>query len=144
MRLTALITLGAALCAGAAYAQQPASPEAAPEQTVTTPSGLQYIDHVVGTGAQPQAGQTVSVHYVGTLDDGTVFDSSRERGQPITFQLGVGQVIPGWDEGIASMHVGGQRRLVIPPALGYGERGAPPVIPPNSRLTFEVELVGVQ
>jgi peptidylprolyl isomerase len=111
----------------------------------TTASGLQIIDQVVGTGAQPQAGQTVVVQYTGYLDNGTVFDSSYSRNQPFEFVLGAGQVIRGWDEGIASMKVGGKRRLIIPPQLAYGAQGAGGgVIPPNARLTFDVELVGVK
>lgn len=113
-------------------------------QTVTTPSGLQYIDHVVGSGAQPSPGQRVTVHYTGTLDDGRTFDSSRTRNQPFEFVIGVGQVIRGWDEGVATMRVGGRRTLIIPAELGYGARGAGGVIPPHARLTFEVELLGVR
>lgn len=108
----------------------------------TTESGLQYTDIVEGTGATPTTGQRVKVHYTGTLQDGTKFDSSRDRGQPFEFQIGVGQVIKGWDEGVGSMKVGGQRQLVIPPELGYGSRGIGP-IPPNSTLLFDVELLGV-
>lgn len=111
-------------------------------RTITTASGLQYEDVVEGTGAAPQKGQTVSVHYTGTLEDGSVFDSSRKRGQPFEFKLGVGQVIKGWDEGVGSMKVGGRRNLVIPPELGYGSRGIGP-IPPNSTLMFDVELLDV-
>jgi len=111
---------------------------------VTTPSGLKYIDEVVGTGPSPQKGQQVTVHYVGTLEDGKKFDSSRDRNQPFTFTIGVGQVIKGWDEGVMSMKVGGKRKLIIPPDLGYGSRGAPPAIPPNATLTFEVELLSVK
>lgn len=111
----------------------------------TTASGLKIIDQVVGTGPQPQAGQTVIVNYTGYLDNGTKFDSSYDRNQPFEFVLGAGQVIRGWDEGISSMHVGGKRRLVIPPELAYGAQGAGNgAIPPNSRLTFDVELVGVK
>ncbi|MCY7285273.1 MAG: FKBP-type peptidyl-prolyl cis-trans isomerase, partial [Cyanobacteria bacterium CAN_BIN43] len=102
-------------------------PEATPmteENVVTTDSGLKYIDIVDGTGATPQKGQTVSVHYTGTLENGTKFDSSRDRGQPVQFPLGAGRVIKGWDEGIATMKIGGQRQLIIPPDLGYGSRGA--------------------
>jgi peptidylprolyl isomerase len=109
---------------------------------ITTDSGLQYTDIVEGTGATPTTGQRVKVHYTGTLQDGTKFDSSRDRGQPFEFQIGVGQVIKGWDEGVGSMKVGGQRQLVIPPELGYGSRGIGP-IPPNSTLLFDVELLGV-
>lgn len=114
------------------------------DNEVTTPSGLKYIDEVVGTGPSPQKGQQVTVHYVGTLEDGKKFDSSRDRNQPFTFTIGVGQVIKGWDEGVMSMKVGGKRKLIIPPDLGYGSRGAPPAIPPNATLTFEVELLSVK
>ncbi len=113
--------------------------EASPNY-VTTPTGLKYLDMVEGSGAEPTAGQTVTVHYTGTLEDGSKFDSSRDRGTPFQFKLGAGQVIKGWDEGIASMKVGGRRQLVIPPALGYGSRGIGP-IPPNSTLIFDVELL---
>jgi len=115
-----------------------------PEQTRTTPSGLQYVDLREGTGASPQAGQRVTVHYTGWLTDGSKFDSSVDRGQPFPFVIGRGEVIPGWDEGVMSMKVGGKRKLIIPPGLGYGERGFPGAIPPNSTLVFEVELLGVQ
>jgi peptidylprolyl isomerase len=110
---------------------------------VTTESGLQYEDIVEGTGAMPQPGQRVTVHYTGTLEDGTKFDSSRDRNRPFTFTIGVGQVIKGWDEGVATMRVGGQRKLVIPPELGYGTRGAGGVIPPNATLLFDVELLRI-
>ncbi|MEH2416813.1 FKBP-type peptidyl-prolyl cis-trans isomerase [Nostoc sp.] len=111
---------------------------------VTTPSGLKYVELKEGTGATPQSGQTVEVHYVGTLEDGTKFDSSRDRGQPFSFKIGVGQVIKGWDEGLSTMKVGGRRQLIIPPELGYGSRGAGGVIPPNAILHFDVELLGVK
>ena len=111
---------------------------------VTTPSGLKYTDLKEGTGATPKKGQTVKVHYTGTLEDGTKFDSSRDRGQPFKFKLGVGQVIKGWDEGISTLKVGGRRQLIIPPELGYGARGAGGVIPPNATLNFDVELLGVE
>ena len=108
-----------------------------------TPSGLKFRDDVVGTGPAAAAGQQVSVHYTGTLTDGRKFDSSRDRGKPFQFQLGVGQVIRGWDEGVEGMKVGGRRTLVIPAELGYGSRGAGNVIPPNATLVFDVELLGV-
>jgi peptidylprolyl isomerase len=115
---------------------------------VTTPSGLSYRDEVVGTGPSPQAGQNVSVHYTGWLDEGgkpgKKFDSSRDRGQPFSFPIGQGRVIAGWDEGVASMKVGGRRTLIIPAKLGYGERGAGGAIPPGATLIFDVELLGVR
>ncbi|RZM82948.1 FKBP-type peptidyl-prolyl cis-trans isomerase [Leptolyngbya iicbica] len=117
--------------------------ETAEETLVTTDSGLQYEDIVEGTGAMPQKGQRVTVHYTGTLEDGTKFDSSRDRNRPFSFTIGVGQVIKGWDEGVMSMRVGGQRKLVIPPELGYGARGAGGVIPPNATLLFDVELLRI-
>jgi FKBP-type peptidyl-prolyl cis-trans isomerase len=111
---------------------------------VTTPSGLKYTELKEGTGATPKKGQTVVVHYTGTLENGTKFDSSRDRGQPFSFKLGVGQVIKGWDEGLSTMKVGGRRQLIIPADLGYGARGAGGVIPPNATLIFDVELLKVQ
>ena len=112
------------------------------------PSGLQYEDVKVGTGASPKTGQTCVMHYTGWLWEngakGAKFDSSVDRGQPFEFPLGQGAVIKGWDEGVATMKVGGKRNLLIPPALGYGARGAGKVIPPNATLLFEVELLGIK
>ncbi len=131
------------LAAGAttpAMAQNPGS-------TMTTPSGLKIIDTKVGTGATPKAGQTCVVHYTGWLyvngAKGKKFDSSVDRGEPFEFPVGMHRVIAGWDEGVATMKVGGKRTLIIPPELGYGARGAGGVIPPNATLIFEVELLGV-
>ena len=113
-----------------------------------TPSGLQYEDVKVGTGAQPKTGQTCAMHYTGWLWEneakGKKFDSSVDRGQPFEFPLGQGRVIKGWDEGVATMKVGGKRTLLIPPTLGYGARGTGGVIPPNATLLFEVELLGAK
>ena len=109
-----------------------------------TDSGLEYEDNKIGDGDEAKHGQTVRVHYTGTLTDGKKFDSSRDRGQPFQFTLGAGQVIKGWDEGVARMKVGGQRKLTIPPELGYGSRGAGGVIPPNATLVFDVELIEVR
>jgi len=111
---------------------------------VTNPSGLKYIDQVVGKGPAPVKGKQVTVHYTGTLEDGKKFDSSVDRKEPFIFSIGVGQVIKGWDEGVMSMRVGGKRKLVIPADLGYGSRGAGGVIPPNATLLFDVELLDVQ
>ena len=115
---------------------------------VTTPSGLRIIDVKPGTGPVPQAGQTVTVNYTGWLfvdgKKGKKFDSSLDRGQPFSFTLGQGQVIKGWDEGLATMHVGGKRTLIIPPDLGYGARGAGGVIPPDATLIFDVDLLGAK
>jgi FKBP-type peptidyl-prolyl cis-trans isomerase len=104
---------------------------------------LQIDELKIGTGAEAKAGKHVTVHYVGTLTDGKKFDSSRDRGEGFDFNLGAGEVIQGWDQGVAGMKVGGMRKLTVPPELGYGARGFPPVIPPNSTLIFEVELLEV-
>ncbi len=114
------------------------------EQAIQTATGLEYVDLVEGTGARPKPGETVSVHYTGWLKSGQKFDSSVDRGQPFAFPIGKGRVIKGWDEGVATMKVGGKRKLIIPAHLGYGDRGAGNVIPLGATLIFEVELLGVQ
>lgn len=116
----------------------------AAEKVVTTPSGLKYVDLKVGKGESPKPGATVYVHYTGTLQDGTKFDSSRDRGKPFDFVIGQGAVIKGWDEGVATMKPGGRRKLIIPSNLAYGAEGRPPVIPPNATLTFDIELLRVE
>jgi len=114
------------------------------EALTTTASGLQYQELVVGDGAEAAPGNAVVVHYTGWLVDGAKFDSSVDAGQPFSFTLGAGEVIAGWDEGVAGMRVGGKRKLVVPPDLGYGARGYPPVIPRSATLVFDVELLEVQ
>ncbi len=154
--------LGLALVAAtlSLSAQEKAAPKAAEKKAekpaadkkesklTKTPSGLEYEDVKVGTGAEPKSGQTCSVHYTGWLwvngAKGTKFDSSVDRGQPFQFPVGQGRVIRGWDEGVLTMKIGGKRNLVIPPGLGYGAQGAGGVIPPNATLFFEVELLGVK
>ena len=141
---TAQTEVGATSTGAAPSAATPA-PEAAGGKVHKLASGLQYEDMVVGSGKMAEPGMNVSVHYTGWLNDEakTKFDSSLDRGQPFTFQLGGGQVIPGWDQGVAGMKVGGRRQLTIPPDLGYGARGAGGVIPPNATLTFEIELIAI-
>ncbi len=123
--------------------EQSTEPKASSE-AVTTASGLSYTDMVKGTGAAPTSGKNVTVHYTGVLENGTKFDSSVDRGQPFVFRIGAGEVIPGWDEGVISMKVGGKRKLVIRPNLAYGSAGAGGVVPPNATLIFEVELLDVE
>jgi peptidylprolyl isomerase len=113
-------------------------------EVVTTDSGLQYVDLEVGDGDSPGLGDTVVVHYTGWLEDGTKFDSSLDRGEPLEFQIGMGGVIRGWDIGMATMKVGGKRKLIVPPDLAYGSEGRGDVIPPNATLTFEVELLEIR
>jgi peptidylprolyl isomerase len=150
-----LLALGASQGLSASTETKQAAPKkASPAKPkgpamITTESGLKYVDTVVGTGAEPQRGQSCSVHYTGWLNDGKggkgkKFDSSVDRGQPLAIPIGVGRVIKGWDEGVISMKVGGKRTLYIPSALGYGPRGAGGDIPPNADLIFDVELVGVK
>jgi FKBP-type peptidyl-prolyl cis-trans isomerase len=135
--------LGAAAGCGGEKSAAPStsSPMKVSGQPTTTASGLQYWDIVVGTGTTASPGNVVKVHYTGFLTTGEKFDSSRDRGEPFSFPLGGGQVIKGWDEGVAGMKVGGQRQLRIPPALGYGANGAGSAIPPNATLIFDVELL---
>jgi FKBP-type peptidyl-prolyl cis-trans isomerase len=147
----ALVTLtltGSSRAADAPKSAKKTTAEGPMEKTDAKPtmtaSGLQYIDFKVGNGASPQKGQVAIVHYTGWLDDGKKFDSSRDHGKPFGFKVGMGQVIKAWDEGVATMKIGGVRRLIVPPELGYGARGAGNVIPPNARLTFDVELLDVR
>lgn len=142
-RLLAILAFAAVVAAGCSdsnpFSPPPLTELPAGVEVVTTASGLQYADLRAGSGATAASGQFVTVHYTGWLTDGTAFDSSLD-GSPIRFNLGARQVIRGWDEGIVGMKVGGKRRLIIPPALGYGAAGSPPVIPGNATLVFDVEL----
>lgn len=138
IKMSSVILL-AILCAMPVHAA-----ETKVNKMMTTDSGLKYVDVVVGKGASPTRGKQVKVHYTGTLENGTKFDSSVDRRQPFSFIIGVGQVIKGWDEGVMGMKAGGKRKLVIPANLGYGARGAGGVIPPNATLLFDVELLDVQ
>lgn len=157
MKIRSLLIISAGLVAGAAVLwavknqQQEKQPEQKTEQKVEEmaivelPSGLKYKIISKGTGTEtPKAGQRITVHYTGSLEDGTVFDSSVSRGQPFKFTVGVGQVIPGWDEGLMLMTTGEKRQLIIPASLGYGPRGIPGVIPGGATLIFDVELIAFQ
>ena len=137
-----LLALVLAAC-GNSSTEADGPPGETAEGTVTE-SGLRYIEVEAGEGIQPKTGHIVAVHYTGRLENGTEFDSSHKRGEPYTFALGHGKVIAGWDEGVALMRQGGKARLVIPPHLGYGQRGAGGVIPPNATLIFDLELVEVR
>ncbi|ACD82456.1 FKBP-type peptidyl-prolyl cis-trans isomerase [Candidatus Methylacidiphilum infernorum] len=114
------------------------------EKIVTTPSGLKYIDYVVGSGSAVSPGKRITLNYVGKLEDGKIFDSSLARGKPFSFVLGVSRMIKGWEEGVSSMKEGGKRRLIIPPSLGYGTEGVEDVIPPNATLIFDIEVLKVE
>jgi len=144
--VTAFIA-GLGVAAEAAFVH-PAQAQTAGKKVMTTASGLKYIDDKVGTGPSPHRGQTVVVHYTGWLyvngEKGKKFDSSVDRHEPFEFPIGEGHVIKGWDEGVATMKVGGKRTLIIPPALGYGAHGAGGIIPPNATLMFDVELLAVK
>ena len=153
MRPLARAIVCTALVAGLGFAVeatviQPALAQTAGKKVMTTASGLKYTDETVGTGPSPKPGQTAVVHYTGWLYingvKGKKFDSSHDRNEPFEFPVGRGRVIKGWDEGVASMKVGGKRTLIIPPALGYGAAGAGGVIPPNATLMFDIELLAVK
>jgi peptidylprolyl isomerase len=159
VKLVAFVIIAALIIAGVIYlftssskpsttATTPAValPTSLPEfdNATTTASGLKYIDVVAGTGETPRTNQDVTVHYTGTLTNGKQFDSSRDRGVPYTFKLGVVPMIQGWEECIRSMKVGGRRKLLVPPNLGYGAAGNPPDIPGNATLVFDIELLGVK
>ncbi|MFZ0845374.1 MAG: FKBP-type peptidyl-prolyl cis-trans isomerase [Pseudolabrys sp.] len=147
-RARAVVALALITGLGAAIATGLSTPAAAQAKTITTASGLQITDTKIGTGVSPKTGQICVMHYTGWLYNngvkGQKFDSSVDRGQPFEFPIGTHRVIAGWDEGVATMKVGGKRTLIIPPALGYGASGAGGVIPPNATLIFDVELLGVK
>ena len=133
-----------AVVSGLIFLQGPGTVFGADPEPVKTSSGLQYMDLVTGDGREAHVGETAIVHYTGWLEDGTKFDSSVDRGDPFSFRLGAGRVIKGWDEGVVGMRIGTKRKLIIPPHLGYGSRGAGPIIPPNATLIFEVELLDLR
>lgn len=141
MRVIAILIIVGIAVSAVAYVMSHRGPATGAE--VATPSGLKYIDLVEGTGPTPQPGQQLSVHYTGTLENGTEFDSSYRKGQPMEFRFAVQPMIKGWDEGLKTMKVGGKRKLIVPPSLGYGAQGKPD-IPPNSTLIFEVELLSAK
>jgi FKBP-type peptidyl-prolyl cis-trans isomerase len=147
MKLKGIMVAAVALSMTGALAETTKDPKAGTKTTqgkeTKVTDKLEIVDQKIGEGAEAKAGQRISVHYTGTLTDGTKFDSSKDRGQPFTFKLGVGQVIKGWDEGFNGMKVGGVRTLTIPASMGYGARSAGS-IPPNSTLVFEVELLGIE
>lgn len=143
-KLVVVLMVLALVGAGAAYLFGPGRRGGAVGTEVTTASGLRYTDLAEGTGPSPRPGQTALMHYTGTLENGTQFDTSRDGDPPLSFTVGGSGIIQGWNEGVLTMKVGGRRRLVIPPALGYGAAGRPPTIPPNATLIFDVELVGVR
>ncbi len=136
-RILLLAPLGLLFLTGPAVAQEDE------RETVTTKTGLQYVDLVVGDGPQARRGDNARVHYSGWFEDGSMFDSSRRRGQTFSNRIGRGQVIRGWDQGVVGMQIGGKRKLIVPSKLGYGKKGFNNVIPPNATLTFEIELVGL-
>ncbi|HEY4575331.1 MAG TPA: FKBP-type peptidyl-prolyl cis-trans isomerase [Thermoanaerobaculia bacterium] len=142
--LFALLMLAGPLLPAASAVQdkKPAAPPAVRENV--TPSGVRYVDLQLGQGDEAQLGKIVEVHYTGWLQDGTRFDSSRDREHPFTFRLGTGDAIKGWDEGLLGMKVGGKRKLTIPPELGFGKQGIGSVVPPNAMLVYEFELLGVR
>ena len=142
LRIGAIILVVVIAVSAIAYVINRRSTQAGSE--VTTASGLKIQDLKVGDGASPKPGQTITVHYVGSLEDGTEFNNSYKTGAPIDFEIGVARVIKGWDEGLMTMKIGGKRKLFIPSNLAYGAQGRPPTIPPNSNLVFEVELLGVK
>ena len=142
--LLSLCLLLNCICKVDAQTKRRRTPRASTTGAITTPSGLTYLITKKGTGRQPKAGETVIIHYTGMLTNGVKFDSSRDRGEPLSFELGVGRVIKGWDEGIAKLRIGDHAILMIPSNLAYGSRGAGGVIPPDSTLIFVVEVVDIK